>query len=134
MIRFASLGTFVLLIMAVLTASEPARADCMRDLFGEVVCDRGKCARDFFGTVFCSAFEDGEALLDGYGVVVCAKGQCVRTLEGEIICSARPGGAALENLFGEVTCDGACEPASAAMCGQNSAPADRPASPPANRR
>jgi hypothetical protein len=110
----------LLIATAVLVSFSPARADCMRDINGRVVCDQGKCARDLYGKIFCSASEDGAAVTDGYGGVVCGKGSCVTTIDGDIICSARPGGAAMKDLYGKVTCDGGCQPASRELCGQNS--------------
>jgi hypothetical protein len=106
--------------VVVYASSAPVLADCMRDLKGRVICDRGQCIRDFHGMVYCSRYEDGAVLKTRYGEVVCGKGECVTTIKGDIICSARPGGAAMKDLYGEVTCEGGCERASLRLCGQNS--------------
>lgn len=112
---------WALLAGAILFASPaPLRADCMRDIEGRVVCDRGQCVRDLYGKVTCARTEDGAALVTLYGEVVCGKGRCVTTLKGDIICAVRPGGAAMTDLYGKVTCDGGCEEASPGLCGQNS--------------
>ena len=97
-----------------------ARADCMRDLKGRVICDRGQCASNSHGEVYCSRYKDGAAVKDRFGKVFCAKGACVTTIKGDIICSARPGGAAMQDLRGRVTCEGRCERASVGLCGNNS--------------
>lgn len=110
----------------VVGAPAPARADCMIDIEGRVICDRGQCLRDIEGEVFCSRYKDGVALRNTDGEVVCGRGRCVITLEGDIICSARPGGAALIDLYGKVTCEGGCELASPRLCGQEGGVPDQP--------
>lgn len=100
----------------------PARADCMRDWKGRVVCGQGQCARNSHGEVYCSRYEDGAAIKNRYGEVVCGKGECVRTIKGDIVCSARAGGAALKSSRGQVRCEGGCEWASVRFCEQNNRP------------
>jgi hypothetical protein len=112
---------FPLAFAAVLFGSPgPAQADCMTDIEGRVICDRGQCMRNIHGEVYCSRYKDGAAMLDGHGGIVCGKGDCVVTIEGDIICSARPGGAAMMDLYGKVTCEGGCERASVSLCGSRS--------------
>ena len=106
--------------VSLVSLSAPVQADCMRDLKGRVICDRGQCVSDLHGMVYCSRYEDGAALMTRHGKVVCGKGQCVTTLKGDIICAAQPGGAAMTDLYGKVTCEGGCEGASLTLCGQNS--------------
>lgn len=119
--RWGAVKILGLLLAGVILLSPvaPAQADCMRDLKGRVVCDRGQCAVDSHGVVHCSRYKDGAAILNLYGQVVCGKGQCVTTLKGDIICAARPGGAAMQDWRGKVTCEGGCERASAKLCGPN---------------
>lgn len=110
--------TGLLLGVILLSFSVPVHADCMRDRYGHVVCDRGQCMRDSHGVVYCSRYQDGAAIKNRYGNVVCGKGECVKSIKGAIICSARSGGAAMKDRYGRVVCEGSCERASVGFCGQ----------------
>jgi len=115
--RIAYACLSALILFSLLT---PAYADCMSDLKGRVICDRGQCVSDIYGEVYCSRYKDGAATKDRFGKVLCAKGMCVTTVKGDIICSARPGGDAMIDFRGKVTCEGGCEKASIRFCGKNS--------------
>ena len=97
-------------------ASGIANADCMKNIYGEVICGKGQCQRNLHGKILCSAFRNGSAVLMIDGRILCGKGHCVRTFTGEVFCSTVREGAATKDLYGVPRCEGQCEPASVNSC------------------
>ena len=110
-----------LLVGGGLALSQPADADCQKELSGGIVCGAGPCARDMQGRAYCARFRFGTVQKTTEGQMVCGKGQCARTLNGDFLCSTADGGGAAKRLDGTVECQGGCEPASTDLCERSGA-------------
>ena len=86
---------------ALLVAGPVHGGNCIRDTYGNLVCDEHQCASDSYDRVFC-AREGGNALRNQHGTVVCGIGYCVVDDAGAVKCSTRPGGGATMDQFGNV--------------------------------
>jgi len=93
----------------------PARADCIRDQSGKVVCGKGQCELDRFGKVFCADLGGG-AVRDKYGKVLCGVGNCAKDYLENVWCSKEQGGGAAVDSYGKVKCLGGCEAGSTERC------------------
>lgn len=90
-----------LLIMALLSLSPGARADCaMNDL----------------GVVLCAEVPTGGALMDRTGTVVCGRGDCAKNRLGFVVCAKTDGGGIARDRSGELRCLGGCESADTRYC------------------
>ena len=93
-----------------------ANADCMKNLYGDVICGKGQCQRNLHGKILCSAFRRGGAVHMSDGRILCGKGHCVKNSAGEAFCSTVREGSAVMDLYGVPRCEGQCEHASVNNC------------------
>ncbi|MDX1823669.1 MAG: hypothetical protein R3354_03060 [Thiohalomonadales bacterium] len=108
--------SFIFVATSLVVGSNPIKAECAADLYGEMICGMGKCERDQYGSVFCSRFNNGGAVRDGYGNVYCGIGDCARDQYGKVYCSKVVGGGAARDRYGEIKCAGGCEPGRVDYC------------------
>lgn len=94
---------------------QTAKADCIQNSYGEVVCGAGQCEKDQYGKVFCAA-AGGGAMRDRNGEVVCGTGYCARDQEGGVWCARVPGGGAATDAYGKVKCYKGCEAGAHSRC------------------
>ncbi len=116
------LAAIALCVTLAVALTKDARADCIKDVHGDVYCGAGRCLVDGDGKVWCSRHYDGGALRNLKGEVLCGIGRCARDSHGAIYCSTRVSGAVLVDNRGRVRCYGSCAPATKADC--ESTPAD----------
>ena len=114
--RSPAIAALWLMAISTIAVTEPASADCLKNLHGEVYCGAGDCRSDRSGRILCSRHFMGGAVRRSDGKVVCGKGRCINNSSGEIWCSNEIGGAVLVDLNGRVRCQGRCEPGSIGHC------------------
>jgi hypothetical protein len=102
-------------VIGLLLAGVPAGADCIKNLYGKVVCGEGQCEMDTYGKVFCTK-AGGGAIKDKYGKVQCGVGRCAQDYLQVVWCSKEPGGSAAVDSYGKVKCFGGCEVATPKLC------------------
>lgn len=103
------------ILMLFLIMSIDAKADCLRNQYGNVVCGKGQCEADQFGKIYCADIGGG-AIRDQFAKVQCGVGYCAKDITGQVWCSKEQGGAAALDSNGKVKCLGGCEAGTASLC------------------
>ncbi len=103
------------ILLASLAVPIGANANCINDLYGNVVCGKGQCEADRFGKIYC-ADAGGGAMKDQFANVQCGVGYCAKDKFGHVWCSKEPGGGAATDSTGKVKCLGGCDEGSPSQC------------------
>ena len=115
-VNYSRLIVVLGLSLTTLLIAASVRAECIKDLRGEVYCGAGRCVVDSKGVVWCSRTLHGDAKISLDGQVLCGKGDCVAGRDGKLYCSSEIGGDVLVDSRGLVRCFGQCEAATAEYC------------------
>lgn len=108
------LSTLVVLVSAL--AVTGARAECRKDVRGQVICGQGVCVGDIEGRVFCARSRYAAVVTTMNGATLCGRGQCASTMKGAWFCSTVADGSVYKDWDGSIRCEGGCEPASVGNC------------------
>jgi hypothetical protein len=111
----------IICFIVALTVVNQVNADCIRNLYGKVLCGRGKCEIDQFGRVFC-AQKDGGIMKDIYGNILCGVGHCAKNYMGQVWCSVEQDGSVATDSYGKVKCLGGCETGKLEICDEAQQP------------
>ncbi len=99
------MNIFTLFFLLSTLSIKVAHAECVKNLYGKVICGEGLCKKDSHGKVLCASM-GGDAILDCYREVLCGVGKCEKDNLGKVWCSKQQGGGAERESHGEVKCLG----------------------------
>jgi hypothetical protein len=105
----------IISIMIALAVVSQVKADCIQNMYGKVLCGRGKCLSDMYGRVICAPY-DGGILKDIHGNILCGFGHCAMDYRGEVWCSIEQDGSVGTDRYGNVLCFGGCERGKMEIC------------------